>query len=98
MQRHLLAAGLLAGLALALLAYLAFAIGGLQGSMESLVRSLNSEPTKVENHIVEPTCTSKMKVINEVTHTQTYYQNPGESYEDYLVRMAREWELYCESL
>lgn len=102
MQKILSAAGvaIVISLALVLQAYHAVSIGGLQASMDSLVRSLNSEPTQVENYIMQPPCVMRSKVIEEVTHTLTWYWDRVEfpDYDDFLRMVNTQWQAYCDSL
>ena len=85
-------------LALAVAVYLGLAIGRLDTSLNGLRRDLFGVPSRIINVMDQPTCTTLTKTIGETTHTQSYYQDPGETDEAYLQRVRDAWAAYCEGL
>lgn len=57
-----------------------------------------TEPIQLENRVMNPTCVQRTKTVEGVTHTLTWYQQEGESWEDFIRRVNEEWDAYCEGL
>ena len=91
----------LAGLAALLLGIAWFVRGDLRGIREGIadaIRPSVTEPITLENIVVNPTCVTRSKVVDEVTHTLMWYQQEGESWKDFIKRVSSEWASYCADL